>query len=75
MRRLPRETWRRIKTTRKIGSRDSTWGWWEDLESFGLGKSRFSDISDEEEVPEEHPEFDPSPPLHSFGRRAWSLNN
>lgn len=75
MRRLSLKTWQRPKTTPKDGRRDSTWGWWEDLESFGLGKSRFIDLNDGDEVPEEHPEFDPSPQVHTYGRQSWSFNN
>lgn len=73
MRRLSLSTWQRPKSSPKGGRRDSTWGWWEDLESFGLGKSRFSNLNDEEEVPEEHPEFDPSPQIHAFSRKGLTI--
>ena len=67
MRRLSLKVWQRPKSNTKDSKKDS-WGWWEDLGTFGLGKSRFTNLADEEEVPEEHPEFDPSPGVHVYAR-------
>lgn len=54
----------------QANGRPSAWGWWEDLDKSYSNSIMFQYLTDGDEVPEEHPVFDPSPPIQTFGLRA-----